>query len=114
MDELWEEPKDLARRDLFYGPWGKELAPNPTASYTFASAKSKGVSPGFTVMDEQGTEWSVKQGAEAQVEVVSPGCCQPSAITSRRCTTCRDGPSVAAAPRTISLKVDSARSTTPC
>ena len=38
--ELWEEPKDLARRDLFDGPWGKDLAPNPTATYTFVSAKS--------------------------------------------------------------------------
>ena len=70
MSELWEEPKDLADRNLFDGPWGKDLAPNSTATYAFVSAKTAGTSPGFTVTDEHGTEWSVKQGREAKVEVV--------------------------------------------
>lgn len=64
------EPKDLAQRNLFDGPWGKALAPNPSTTYAFVSAKTVGVSPGFAVTDEDGTEWSVKQGPEAQVEVV--------------------------------------------
>lgn len=68
--ELWEEPTDLADRNLFDGPWGKDLAPNPTATYAFVSAKTVGFSPGFAVTDEHGMEWSVKQGPEAQVEVV--------------------------------------------
>jgi hypothetical protein len=68
--QLWEEPKDLPFRNLFDGPWGKDLAPSPTATYTFVSAKTVGVSPGFTVADEKGLEWSVKQGPEAKVEVV--------------------------------------------
>lgn len=68
--ELWEEPKDLSERNLFDGPWGKTLAPSPTATYSFVSAKTAGVSPGFAVTDEHGMEWSVKQGPEAQVEVV--------------------------------------------
>jgi hypothetical protein len=71
MAELWEEPKDLAGSDLFYGRWGKDLAPNPKATYTFVSAKTVGVSPGFSVTDEAGTEWSVKQGLEVKVEVVT-------------------------------------------
>lgn len=68
--ELWEQPNDLSRRNLFDGPWGKALAPSPTATYAFVSAKTVGQSPGFSVKDEQGMEWSVKQGPEAQVEVV--------------------------------------------
>jgi hypothetical protein len=70
LSELWENPNDLAERNLFDGPWGKELAPNPTATYAFVSAKTDGVSPGFAVTDEHGMEWSVKQGLEARVEVV--------------------------------------------
>ena len=51
-------------------PLGKALAPNPATVYTFVSAKSVGVSPGLAVTDDQGMEWSVKQGPEARVEVV--------------------------------------------
>jgi hypothetical protein len=68
--ELWEAPTDLQERDLFDGPWGKALAPNPATTYAFVSKKSVGVSPGFAVTDDQGMEWSVKQGPEARVEVV--------------------------------------------
>jgi hypothetical protein len=68
--QLWEEPNDLAERNLFDGPWGKDLAPDPAATYAFVKAKTVGVSPGFAVTDEHGMEWSVKQGPEAKVEVV--------------------------------------------
>jgi len=68
--ELWEAPTDLAQRNLFDGPWGKDLAPDPTAIYGFVSAKSVGISPGYGVVDPKGVEWSVKQGPEAKVEVV--------------------------------------------
>lgn len=69
--ELWEAPDDLAGRNLFDGPWGGALAPSPTAPFTFVSVKTTGVSPGYTVTDEHGVEWSVKQGAEAKSEVVA-------------------------------------------
>jgi hypothetical protein len=46
LSELWVEPRDLAERNLFDGPWGKDLAPNPTEAYSFVSAKTVGVSPG--------------------------------------------------------------------
>jgi hypothetical protein len=68
--ELWEAPNDLADRNLFDGPWGKDLAPNPATKFTFVSKKTVGVSPGFAVTDDNGTEWSVKQGPEARAEVV--------------------------------------------
>jgi hypothetical protein len=70
MAEFWEEPRDLSSRDMFFGPFGKERAPNPTATYRFVKEKTTGTSPGFTVKDDDGTEWSVKQGAEGPVEVV--------------------------------------------
>jgi len=68
--ELWEAPNDLADRNLFDGPWGKDLAPDPATRFTFVSKKTVGVSPGFAVTDDNGTEWSVKQGKEARAEVV--------------------------------------------
>jgi hypothetical protein len=68
--ELWQAPTDIATRNLFDGPWGKDLAPDPTATFSFVSAKTAGISPGYTVTDAKGLEWSVKQGPEAKVEVV--------------------------------------------
>jgi hypothetical protein len=70
MAEFWEEPKDLSTRDLFLGPFGMERAPNPRATYRYVKQKTTGNSPGFTVEDNDGTEWSVKQGPEGPVEVV--------------------------------------------
>jgi len=70
MAELWQAPEDLASRDLFYGPWGKKYAPKPDETYTFHHLKTQGVSPGMTVKDAEGREWSVKQNPdEGQVEV---------------------------------------------
>jgi len=72
---LWKEPADLAQRDLFYGPWGADHAPDPTAVYTLVERKHTGVNLGLTVKDEKGREWSVKQpfpgglDSEAPVEV---------------------------------------------
>ena len=73
---LWQEPADLADRDLFYGPWGPERAPDPRARYTLVERKHSGVNPGMTVRDERGGEWSVKQAPphgqppEGPIEVV--------------------------------------------
>jgi hypothetical protein len=58
---LWVEPADLAARDLFYGPWGRDNAPAPDGVYTLEERKHSGVNLGLTVKDEQGREWSVKQ-----------------------------------------------------
>jgi hypothetical protein len=68
---FWEDPADLATRDLLWGGWGKAHAPDPDATYAFVKKKKVGISPGFTVRDPQGLEWSAKEGAEAQVEVVA-------------------------------------------
>ena len=73
---LWIEPKDLAARDLFNGPWGATHAPDPNGVYQLVERKHTGVNLGMTVKDEKGREWSVKQpfpgglDSEAPVEVV--------------------------------------------
>ena len=61
ISELWVRPVDIARQDLFYGPWGRELAPKPGGTYRFVRPKSRGMNPGMTVLDTQGRKWSVKQ-----------------------------------------------------
>ena len=58
---LWQQPADLAERDLYYGPWGARRAPDPKAIYTLVERKHSGVNLGMTVVDPQGREWSVKQ-----------------------------------------------------
>ena len=76
MAELWQQPDDLASRDLLYGPWGETVAPDPQAAYTFVRKKQQGTNPGMTVSDPLGREWHIKQpphnnqGAEGPVEVV--------------------------------------------
>jgi hypothetical protein len=73
---LWDPPTGLHDRDLFYGPWGARLKPDPNATYTFVRRKTRGTNPGVVVQDPQGREWHVKQAAgnghhpEGPVEVV--------------------------------------------
>src|SRR3954468_13564155 len=75
LAEFWERPADIAARDLFFGPWGPERAPDPAATYTFLARKHDGTNPGVTVKDALDREWHVKQpphndqGAEGPIEV---------------------------------------------
>jgi hypothetical protein len=71
LEQLWTDPVDLESRDLFNGPGGATLAPNPSARYELLEVDDTGFSPGYTVRDDQGTEWNVKLGIEAQPEVVA-------------------------------------------
>jgi hypothetical protein len=72
---MWTEPADLASRDVFNGPWGREHAPDPNDVYELVEMKHPGVNLGMTVKDSKGREWSVKQpypgnlDSEAPVEV---------------------------------------------
>ena len=70
MAELWREPADLETRDLLIGPTAGVPRPDP-ARFTFIKADSAGYSPGYDVRDQNGIEWSVKLGDEAQTEVVA-------------------------------------------
>jgi hypothetical protein len=75
LAEFWQRPDDIASRDLFFGPWGSERAPDPHARYTFFERKQQGTNPGVTVTDPLGRKWHVKQpprndqGAEGPIEV---------------------------------------------
>jgi hypothetical protein len=68
--ELWEAPADLADQNLFWGPWEQRYAPPSDAAFHFVDKDTSGFSPGYTVTDDRGLEWNVKQGPEASPEVV--------------------------------------------
>jgi hypothetical protein len=66
---LWEEPVDLDARDLYNGPGGPQLAPDPSTPFIFVAEDRSGYSSGYDVRDATGMLWSVKLGPEAQPEV---------------------------------------------
>lgn len=71
LAELWQQPDDLASRDLFHGAGGADLRPEAGATYTWIATDATGYSPGYEVRDAQGRVWDVKLGIEAQPEVVA-------------------------------------------
>jgi hypothetical protein len=73
MQPLWEDPQDLPNRDLYYGPWGKEHAPDPNVVYTFVRPKEHGFNPGVVVRDPSGRQWHVKQAADLGAETGDEG-----------------------------------------
>jgi hypothetical protein len=66
---LWREPKDIASRDLYYGPGG--AADQPAPPFTFEREDSEGTNPKFDVIDHNGVRWRVKLGNEAQPETAA-------------------------------------------
>lgn len=70
LAELWQDPGDITRRDLFHGAGGQQHAPRGSA-FEFVAEDTSGFSPGFDVKDDRQIEWSVKTGPEAQTEVVA-------------------------------------------
>jgi hypothetical protein len=71
LSQLWVEPRDLESRDLFHGPGGQALAPDPSAPFELIAVDNSGYSAGYDVRDKKGIEWSVKLGIEAQPELVA-------------------------------------------
>ena len=67
---LWEDPADIASRDLFYGSGGKQDAP-PAGAYTFLKEDLEGTNPKFDVRDRSGVKWKVKLGIEARPETTA-------------------------------------------
>lgn len=70
-DELWIDPVDLERRDLFRGPPIGPPPPDAHDRFAFVARDTSGRSPGYDVRDANGVVWSVKLGPEAQSEVVA-------------------------------------------
>ncbi len=69
---LWEQPSDLAERNLYDGPWGARNAPDPKDVFTFVERKHSGVNIGMDVVDSKGREWSVKQGYPSGLDNEAP------------------------------------------
>jgi len=66
---LWRDPGNIRKRDLYYGPGSKELAPVPP--FHFVKEVKEGTLPKFDVEDARGVKWRVKLGPEAQSETVA-------------------------------------------
>jgi hypothetical protein len=66
---LWREPKDIATRDLYYGPGGE--AHMPKGNFTFVSEDTGGASPKFEVVGDDGVRWKVKLGIECRGETAA-------------------------------------------
>ena len=71
LAQLWSEPSDLATRDLYDGPGGKDGGPVIQGKLTIKSFDPSGNSVGYNVLDAEGREWKVKIGQEAQPEIVA-------------------------------------------
>jgi hypothetical protein len=66
---LWIDPGNIASRDLYYGPGGKEHQPH--GPFTFEKEDMDGSNPKFMVRDSDGVKWKVKMGVEARPETVA-------------------------------------------
>lgn len=66
---LWRDPGNIRKRDLYYGPGSKALAPAPP--FHFLKEVKEGGMPKFEVEDARGVKWRVKLGPEAQAETVA-------------------------------------------
>lgn len=69
VGELWNNPTDIASRNLLYGAGGAENQPGK--SFRFVKEDAHGSNPKFVVEDERGVKWKVKLGDEAQPETAA-------------------------------------------
>jgi len=71
LAELWQEPADLESRDLYLGPGGAALVPDPETDFRFRSEDTTGHTGGYEVTDSEGRVWDVKIGDESRPEIVA-------------------------------------------
>jgi hypothetical protein len=67
---LWQDPTDIASRDLRYGQGGESHVPQGTV-FKFVKEDMSGTNPKLIVTDESGNKWKMKLGAEAKPEVAA-------------------------------------------
>jgi hypothetical protein len=67
---LWQQPTDIASRDLFLGSGGESMQPD-LSSVTFIRDETRSFSTKYRVKDGAGKEWVVKIGPEAQPETAA-------------------------------------------
>jgi hypothetical protein len=70
LTELWNEPRDLERRNLLWGSAPADQAPSKDVEYEVRKRDTTGYSGGYDVVGPDGREWDIKVGKEAQTEVV--------------------------------------------
>jgi hypothetical protein len=68
--ELWNEPEDLADRNLLWGSSREDGAPSTAVEYTVLALDKTGYSRGYDVRGPDGREWDIKVGNEVQPEIV--------------------------------------------
>ena len=68
--ELWNEPTDLANRNLMVGSSRPESAPSKNDMFTVTGLDKTGFSKGYDVTGPDGREWKIKLGKEVQPEIV--------------------------------------------
>ncbi len=66
---LWQDPGDIASKNMFYGQGGEEHL--PVAPFKFVEEDKNGTNPKFDVTDANDKKWRVKLGEEARPEVVA-------------------------------------------
>jgi hypothetical protein len=66
---LWEDPADIASRDMTNGAGGADH--QPKGPFRFVEEDMEGTSPKFVVKDGDGVKWKVKLGAEAHPETAA-------------------------------------------
>jgi hypothetical protein len=70
LTQLWNEPRDLERRNLLWGGAPADHAPSKDVEYEVRKQDTTGYSGGYDVVGPDGREWDIKVGDEAQTEVV--------------------------------------------
>ena len=66
---MWEKV-NVAERDLFYGPGGKELLPD-LSRISFINEEKKGHTKKYRIKDGKGQIWIAKLGREAKPETAA-------------------------------------------
>jgi len=66
---LWQDPIDIATRDMVNGPGG--AAHQPKGPFTWVKEDTAGTNPKYVVTDIDGVKWKIKLGEEAHPEVAA-------------------------------------------
>jgi hypothetical protein len=66
---LWEDPLDIATRDMLYGPGGPQHQPRDP--FKFVKEDLNGTNPKFVITDADGVKWKIKLGEEAHPETAA-------------------------------------------
>jgi hypothetical protein len=66
---LWQDPVDIASRDLMYGAGG--AANQPRGPFKFVKEDLSGTNPKLVISDSHGVKWKLKLGVEARPETAA-------------------------------------------